>query len=134
MAGLLYVINRFGGQGWLRALWATAAGAGLVFLGWLSWVGWQRWHHHRRLNRLDPPEQVYQRLLTLLTERGYPKAPSQTPLEYAHALQHSDFSQADRVLQLVTSYVGWRYGGLAVDIEQLRSQLQLLRRGDHRRS
>ena len=125
----LRFIARLGGQGWLSLLWGAVGLTGAGFLGWLSWQGWQRWQHRHRLNQLAPVERIYQQMLGLLAQQGFGKQPSQTPLEYATGLQQrNDFRQGHLVNQMIQRYVGWRYGGEAVDEDSLQTQLSELRR------
>ncbi|ESA34437.1 transglutaminase [Leptolyngbya sp. Heron Island J] len=126
---LLQWLTRFNGQGWLSALWWAVGLTGLGFLSWLTVQGWRRWRRHLRLRRLEPVEQIYQQMLWILDQRGYGKQASQTPLEYATDLQQrSDFRQGNLVWQMVDRYISWRYGGQGVDVNNLKSELQALRR------
>ena len=126
---LLQWLTRFNGQGWLSALWWAVGLTGVGFITWLMVQGWRRWQQHLRLRRLAPVEQVYQQMLWTLDQRGYGKQASQTPLEYATDLQQrSDFRQGTLVRQMVDCYISWRYGEQRVDVHQLKSGLQELRR------
>ena len=126
---LFSLLTRFSGQGWLSLLWGAVGFTGLGFLGWLGLQGWRRWRRQLNLSRLDPVEQIYQQLLWCLTQRGHAKQPSQTPLEYAAALQRqADFRQGNLVRQMIDRYVAWRYGGQSLDVDEFKADLQELRR------
>ncbi|MEM8614251.1 MAG: DUF3488 and DUF4129 domain-containing transglutaminase family protein [Cyanobacteria bacterium P01_H01_bin.105] len=126
---LMRLLTRFNGQSWLGILWGAVGLTGLVFISWLTSQGWRHWRRQISLKRLAPVEQIYQQMLWVLTRQGYGKQASQTPLEYATDLrQRSDFRQGNLVYQMIERYVGWRYGGQAVDIDGLKTELQELRR------
>lgn len=125
----LRFLSRFSGQGWLSFVWWALGLTGVGFLGWLVWQGWQRWRRQLTLSRLAPAEQIYQQMLWMLSQQGYGKRASQTPLEYAEGLQRrSDFRQGDLVRRMIECYVGWRYGSELLDVDGLRSDLQTLKR------
>ncbi|NJN22975.1 MAG: DUF4129 domain-containing protein [Leptolyngbya sp. RL_3_1] len=74
-------------------------------------------------------ERLYQKLLAWLGQQGFPKAPSQTPWEYAQTLtQNPDFSQASPVSTIIQAYMGWRYGGQPQNLEALQQQFKDLTR------
>ncbi len=126
---LLRFLSRFNGRGWLSLLWWAVGLTGVGFLGWLGVQGWCWWRRRLSLRRLAPVEQIYQQMLWILDRRGYGKRASQTPLEYAAGLQQRpDFRQGSLVRQMVDRYVGWRYGGQAVDVDRLKAGLRELRR------
>ncbi|NEQ53375.1 MAG: DUF3488 domain-containing protein [Leptolyngbya sp. SIO3F4] len=126
---LLRFLSRFNGQGWLSFIWWTVGLTGAGFFSWLGVHGWRRWRRSLRLRRLAPGEQIYQQMLWLLSQRGYGKQASQTPLEYAVGLQRrSDFNQGNLVRQMIDRYVGWRYGGQPLDVDSLRIDLKTLKR------
>lgn len=106
---------------------------GLAFLGWLIWRSWRKWRRYLQLKQLPPVEQVYQQLLMWLSEQGYPKRPTQTPLEYAIALQQTaQFPHGERVLGMIQAYTRWRYGARAENADQLRQQMQTIKRHSKR--
>ncbi|MBF2035228.1 MAG: DUF3488 domain-containing protein [Leptolyngbyaceae cyanobacterium T60_A2020_046] len=117
------------GRGWVGAIAGFLGATGLAFLGWLSWQSWRRWQHYRWLRRLDPMEQVYQRLLGWLAVQGYPKAPYQTSLEHAITLQsHLPTEDAAVVGAIARAYVSWRYGQHPQDVEALAAQVRSLQK------
>jgi transglutaminase-like putative cysteine protease len=129
--GLLVLLGRlisFFSQGWMGLLAAILSATGIAFIGWLLWQGWQRWQRYRHWQQLPPVERIYQQLLAWLAAQGYPKRPTQTPLEYAIALrQHRQFTQADQVLAVIQDYLRWRYGNYPTDVDQLDQRVRTLR-------
>lgn len=116
-------------QGIVGALLGLLSATGLAFIGWLGWQGWHRWQRHVKLQRLPPMEQGYQQMLTWLAARGYPKRPTQTPLEYAVALnQEPQFADGEQVMALVQVYLRWRYGRRAEDAAWFNRQVRSLQR------
>ena len=129
IGGFMQLFRGFNGRSWLSLLWGAVGLTGLGFVGWLMIQGWRRWRRQLNLSRLAPAEQIYQQMLWVLTQQGYGKRASQTPLEYAADLQQRlDFRQGNLVSQMIERYVGWRYGGQAVDVDGLKTGLQELRR------
>ncbi|MEM7797184.1 MAG: transglutaminaseTgpA domain-containing protein [Cyanobacteria bacterium P01_C01_bin.118] len=129
IGALLQFLTRFSGQGWLGVIWGALGLTGAGFVGWLSWQGWRRWQRQLRLSRLAPAERLYQQLLWMLSQRGYGKRTSQTPLEYAAGLQRrSDFRHGALVRQMIERYVGWRYGNHPLDLDGFQGDLQTLKR------
>ncbi len=125
---LLAKLLGFFSQGLVGIFAAVLTGIAVAFLGWLGWLGWQRWRRQAHLNQLPPIERSYQQLLDWLAAQGYPKRPTQTPLEYAIALQQSaQFPQADQVMALIQTYLRWRYGHLPEDAAQFRQRAIALR-------
>jgi transglutaminase-like putative cysteine protease len=120
---------RFFSEGLVGFLAALLSLTGLFFLSWLLWKGWQSWRQHHRLRQLSPVERLYQQMLAWLAVQGHPKRPTQTPLEYAHALtQTPQFTQGEQVMAIVQAYLRWRYGNLPVDPQALQQQLQALKK------
>ena len=115
-------------EGIIGFLAALLSLTGLAFLAWLTWQGWRRWRKYTRLQSLPATERIYQQMLDWLAAQGYPKHPSQTPLEYATALhQHSRFTKAAVVMAIVQVYIRWRYGNAIADTNHLKQQLKLLK-------
>ncbi|MBE7385313.1 MAG: DUF3488 domain-containing protein [Leptolyngbya sp. SIO1E4] len=120
---------RFFSQGLVGILAALLTATGLAFLGWLSWQGWRQWRQHARLQMLPPVERIYQQMLIWLAAQGYPKRSTQTPLEYAIALnQAAQFAQGEQVMAVVQAYMRWRYGNHAEDVGILKHQVSVLTR------
>jgi transglutaminase-like putative cysteine protease len=121
-------------QGWLQAMAGLIGATGLGFGGWLTWLGWRRWQQQRWLRQLPAVEQTYQKLLVWLAEQGYPKAPTQTPLEHLQQIQAGapgsgpSAVDAEQVRPLIEAYMRWRYGGQSQDVQQLQAQARALRR------
>jgi len=67
----------------------------------------------------------YREMLRLLEKRGWKKAPSQTPLEFAAAIPSSEISAP--VAQLTELYQSARFGEHAAPIEQMSSLLRSIR-------
>ncbi len=129
----------FGFIGWL---WGFISGSlvgifvGLILLivlGFLSWLGFKgilSWLDHRHLAKLPPMHRLYLEMLGFLKEKGYPKHPSQTPLEYANQSYqlHQKFV-AEIIQEISKGYVSWRYGNQQQNVDYLHQQFQLLTRG-----
>lgn len=102
----------------------------VVSLGFFGWLGLNQLHNlrfNRRLAQLPPMERIYQQMLVILKEKGYPKHPSQTPLEYAQiSRQHRQPAVADIIAEISQSYVRWRYGEDSPNIDRMQRQLKLL--------
>lgn len=120
-------------------LWGFFSGSlfglllGLIFLITLSFLGWlglklaSSWLGGRRLAKLPPMERLYLQMLGILKEKGYPKHPAQTPLEYAHiSHQHHQDSTAGIIQEISQAYVSWRYGQHQPNINHLQEQLKEL--------
>jgi len=67
----------------------------------------------------------YREMLRLLEKRGWKKAPSQTPLEFASAIPATDLSAP--VAQLTELYQSARFGDHAAPIDQMSSLLRSIR-------
>jgi protein-glutamine gamma-glutamyltransferase len=67
----------------------------------------------------------YREMLRLLEKRGWKKAPSQTPLEFASAIPAADLSAP--VAQLTELYQSARFGDHAAPIDQMSSLLRAIR-------
>lgn len=127
IAQLLAVLFQSFGQGWRRgfAILLGSITAGLA--GWLLWLGHNTWQRQRWLQQLPPMERLYQNMLAWLSQRGFPKAATQTPWEYAQALgQNPDFAQASQVSTIIQAYMGWRYGSQPQNVDDLKRQLRQL--------
>jgi protein-glutamine gamma-glutamyltransferase len=67
----------------------------------------------------------YREMLRLLEKRGWKKAPSQTPLEFASAIPAADLSAP--VAQLTELYQSARFGNHAAPVDQMSSLLHSIR-------
>jgi hypothetical protein len=67
----------------------------------------------------------YREMLRLLEKRGWKKAPSQTPLEFASAIPSVDLSAP--VAQLTELYQSARFGDHAAPVDQMSSLLHSIR-------
>jgi len=67
----------------------------------------------------------YREMLRLLEKRGWKKAPSQTPLEFATAIPAADLSAP--VAQLTELYQSARFGDHAAPVDQMSSLLHSIR-------
>jgi protein-glutamine gamma-glutamyltransferase len=67
----------------------------------------------------------YREMLRLLEKRGWKKAPSQTPLEFASAIPATNLSAP--VAQLTELYQSARFGDHAAPVEQMSSLLRAIR-------
>ncbi|MEL6383173.1 MAG: DUF4129 domain-containing transglutaminase family protein, partial [Cyanobacteria bacterium J06626_18] len=125
IAGLL----KFFSSSVMGILSGLMSATGVGFLGWLSWRGWRSWRQRVRLQKLPPVERIYRQMLIWLAGQGYPKQPTQTPLEYAIALQHtSRFAQADQVMTVVQAYMRWRYGNHPEKAGTLEQKVKAMRK------
>ena len=135
-AGLLQILSRllkFFSGSVVGILSGLMTATGLAFLGWLSWQGWRSWRRRSRLRGLPPVERIYQQMLIWLAGKGYPKHPTQTPLEYATALkQTNQFTQAAQVMTVVQAYMRWRYGDRSEDVETLQYHVRSMQKGRSR--
>ena len=126
--GLVAGLVKFFTQGIVGFLAALLALTGLAFALWLMLQGWRRWRQRWHWQRLPAIERIYQQMLAGLAAQGYPKRPTQTPLEYAIALRrHHKFPQADQVMAVVQAYMQWRYGNLPADADALGQQVKALK-------
>jgi Transglutaminase-like enzymes, putative cysteine proteases len=111
-------------QGWLGIFSGLIITTIMGFFGWLSWDIWRGWRYRRWLAKLPPEESLYQQLLQVLAGIGYPKSPTQTPLEYASWLhQYHPISECEVIDEISQAYMGWRYGGKPVNLKQMRQLL-----------
>ena len=116
-------------RGWVGAILGAAYLTGLGFLGWLGWTSLSAWRHQRWLSQLPPMEGLYQRMLGWLSQQGFPKSTTQTPLEFAQQLYtQPGFRHSQVVHEICHAYVRWRYGGEEQNLGYLRSRLRSLKR------
>ena len=94
-----------------------------AFFLWLGWNQLQNLNYRRRLQKLPPMERLYQQMLAILTAKGYPKHPAQTPLEYAKiAGDYHQFVVAEIIAEISQAYVSWRYGQQTPNLDYLEQQ------------
>ena len=126
--GVVARLVKFFTQGIVGFLAALLALTGLAFALWLVLQGGRRWRQRWHWQRLPAIERIYQQMLANLAAQGYPKQPTQTPLEYAIALRrHHQFPQADQVMTIVQAYMQWRYGNRPADADRLGQQVKALK-------
>jgi transglutaminase-like putative cysteine protease len=129
MLRAIAALLKFFFESWVGLFAGLMALVGLGFAGWLSWQGWQQWQQYRALTRLKPMERLYQQLLIWSADRGLPKHPAQTPLEYVRAARsHYNVRRADTIDAIVSAYVRWRYGGVRPPTAALARQLDELKK------
>ncbi|TVQ44478.1 MAG: DUF3488 domain-containing protein [Gloeocapsa sp. DLM2.Bin57] len=103
----------------------------LILLSFIAWLGidqWRNWRKRRYLAKLAPMERLYRQMLNLLQERGYPKHPAQTALEYVKIAKESQKPQMAKIVEEISlAYVQWLYGGYTQDLAYLHQQFKLLK-------
>ncbi len=128
LGGLVGVISWFWAlvsSGWVGLLTGLILAIAFGFLGWLAWNYWRTWHYHRWLRRLPPMESVYQQMLKILSNKGYPKHPTQTPFEYVKvSREHHSPEIVEVIDEISQAYVRWRYAQHTPNIQQLRQRLR----------
>lgn len=121
-------------RGWVGFFTAAIALSSLGLLIWLLWDNWKNWRERRRLAKLPAAERLYQKLLRLLAERGYPKNPAQTPQEYAKAIANQcSIDEAEAIAEVCQTYVHWRYGSKNPNLNQLQQLVKNLERSGVKR-
>lgn len=125
---IAWVLSLFS-QGWVGLGMGLILATGVGLLGWLGWNSWRDWRYRRWLKKLHPMESLYQQMLIWLGSQGFRKRPAQTPLEYAQQSQNYHSPERSQVIDDISqAYVRWRYGGEAPNLNQLRRQLQNLKK------
>ncbi|MBW4643695.1 MAG: DUF3488 and DUF4129 domain-containing transglutaminase family protein [Goleter apudmare HA4340-LM2] len=116
-------------QGWLGILTGLILTTTTAFFAWLGWMQWREWVSRHRLKKLPPMESLYQQMLQWVAQKGLGKHPAQTPLEYAQgSYQHHAPATAQVIDEICQAYVGWRYGGHAPELQQLRQKWQAVKK------
>lgn len=116
-------------QGWRGLFTALILAISLGFVGWLGVDRFRVWRYRYWLSKLPPEESIYQQMLRLLTLKGYSKSASQTPFEYAELMQnYHSIDEAEVIDEISQTYVRWRYGGKAANLNQMRQLLNNLKR------
>lgn len=128
LGGLVGVISWFWAlvsSGWVGLLTGLILAIAFGFLGWLAWNYWRTWRYRRWLRRLPPMESVYQQMLKILSTKGYPKHPAQTPFEYVKvSREHHSPDTVEVIDEISQAYVRWRYAQHTPNIQQLRQRLR----------
>jgi len=110
----------------------------LTIIGLLIWLGWNQFqniNYNRRLAKLNPIERLYFKMLKVLSDRGFPKHPAQTPLEFANNYRdRHEKVIAEVVSDISTAYVAWKYGQQVPNIEYLQQEYQGLIRALRRQN
>ncbi|GFE71136.1 DUF3488 and DUF4129 domain-containing transglutaminase family protein [Chroococcus sp. FPU101] len=122
--------------GWLWKFISSSLLGGIIgfilatfcgLMGWLSWLQLKKLRFQRRLAKLPPVEQLYQKMLGLLQEKGYTKHPAQTPLEYVKISREYHPDIVTNIIQDISqAYVSWRYGEIYPNLDDLRKQFKIL--------
>lgn len=114
--------------GWVGMILGIALATGLAFLGWLAWIGLSHSYRQWQLSQLPPMERLYQQMLLILSQQGFPKHPAETPAEYGQRLyQQTKAHQAQAANEIAQAYVRWRYGGEPQNLAYLLLQLKQIR-------
>jgi transglutaminase-like putative cysteine protease len=128
VVGIAWFFSLFS-RGWLGIFVGTAISIAVSYGGWFGWQQWVKWRHLQWLKKLPPVERVYQQMLSQLRDRGIPKHPAQTPLEYAQVVRDScAHSIGIFVTDISIAYTAWRYGEEAQEVEELQELLGNLKR------
>lgn len=102
----------------------------LAFLLWLGVVQFKDFQEITRLKKLPPMPKLYQQMLRFLKQKGYPKHPAQTPLEYAYSARSHHPPEIAEVIEAISeAYTAWRYGRKEQNMIYLRQQFNTLKRG-----
>ncbi len=125
LLGLLSRLWAFVSSSLLGGIIGLIIGTGLGFLGWLAWRYLAKVKYQQRLKKMPPMEGLYQQLLGILKERGYPKHPAQTPLEYAASSQEIHPQPVASIIDEISqAYVEWRYGDTSPNLQNLKQKLR----------
>jgi hypothetical protein len=97
----------------------------VVALARRLWLSWQL--RSPELARSNPQlaSRLYEELLYLLARRGFARAPTQTPFEFAAAVSQPRLAPA--VQEFTRHYTQARYGGVPCDTTRLRALLEQIR-------
>jgi transglutaminase-like putative cysteine protease len=124
-------------QGWLGIFIGSAIAIAVAFCGWWGWQQLSKWRYQKWLKQLSPVERIYQQMLAQLRDfpegrlrqRGTPKHPAQTPLEYAQIVRETrSTSTSILVTEISQAYTAWRYGEEAQRVDRLQQLLTTLRK------
>lgn len=99
----------------------------LGFIGWLGWIQLRKIMIQRQFAKLPPVAKLYQQMIELLKEKGHPKHPAQTPLEYVKNSREYYSDAVINIIQEITqAYISWRYGEQYPNLNDLRKQFKIL--------
>ena len=128
LSRLMASISNLFSRGWVGAIFGVAYLTGLGFLGWLGLKSLSAWRYQSWLSQLPPMEGLYQQMLACLSQQGFPKSTTQTPLEFAQQLYtQPGFRHSQAVNEISHAYVRWRYGNEEQNLGYLRARLRLLK-------
>lgn len=126
--GISWFLALFG-RGWLGGFSGMALAIFMSFCAWWSQLQWRKWRHRQSLKKLPPVERIYRQMLARLTDRGIPKHPAQTPLEYAEIVRaNRSVSLSSLVTEISQAYTAWRYGQEPQQLARLQGLLKDLQR------
>jgi len=126
--GISWFLALFG-RGWLGGFSGMALAIVMSFCVWWSQLQWRKWRHRQWLKKLPPVERIYRQMLARLTDRGIPKHPAQTPLEYAEIVRaNRSVSLSSLVTEISQAYTAWRYGQEPQQLARLQGLLKDLQR------
>ncbi len=111
----------FGRASWLGMAIALAVSLAAVALAAFLWIAW------RDRPPRDPVRLAYQRLCDKLARRGFERAPSEGPLDFAQRVAAARPDWGPRVQRITQLYVALRYG--EGDAKRHRRRLEALVRG-----
>jgi transglutaminase-like putative cysteine protease len=114
-------------RGWLGIFIGSAIAISLAFCLWWGWHQLTKWRHRQWLKKLSPVERIYQQMLAQLRDRGLPKHPAQTPLEYAQTVRENRSAATSMVVSEISqAYSAWRYGAQPQQVDRLQALLKNL--------
>ena len=114
-------------RGWLGIFLGSAIAISIAFWLWWGWQQLAKWRHRQWLKKLSPVERIYQQMLAQLRDRGVPKHPAQTPLEYAKTVRDTRSAATSLVVaEISQAYTAWRYGAQPQQVDRLQELLRNL--------
>jgi transglutaminase-like putative cysteine protease len=114
-------------RGWLGIFLGSAIAISIAFCLWWGWQQFTNWQHRQWLKKLSPVERIYQQMLAQLRDRGVPKHPAQTPLEYAKTVRDTRSAATSLVVaEISQAYTAWRYGAQPQQVDRLQELLKNL--------
>ncbi len=118
------LLKRLFGDGlWMRAL-LLLGGA----LACLALVAGLQWLLRARVKQ-DPAVRLYHQACRRLAQGGYPRSPTETPLQYLQRLEQADCPAAPALAALTSHFLHYRYAAPpGTSLAPLRQQLRQLQR------